>query len=118
MWHNLINVRQSADQTISAQVDIDGESTWFSGHFPGDPILPGVAQLGIVAETIERALCRPMNVKGISRVRFRRIIRPGETIQLSITPTNQKSGTYSFRITAGPETVCSGFVDVEDADEG
>src|SRR6201986_274795 len=60
-----------------------------AGHFPGNPIMPGVkmvealAQCGAVA-----VLSQPENlgklvlIAGIDDVRFKRIVRPGETIDL------------------------------------
>jgi 3-hydroxyacyl-[acyl-carrier-protein] dehydratase len=60
-----------------------------AGHFPGNPIMPGVkmvealAQCGAVA-----VLSQPENLgklvlfAGIDDVRFKRIVRPGETLDL------------------------------------
>jgi len=59
------------------------------GHFPGNPIMPGVkmvealAQCGAVA-----VLSQPENAgklalfAGIDDVRFKRVVRPGETLRL------------------------------------
>ena len=59
------------------------------GHFPGNPIMPGVkmvealAQCGAVA-----VLSQPKNAgklalfAGIDDVRFKRVVRPGETLRL------------------------------------
>lgn len=61
-----------------------------AGHFPGNPIMPGVkmvealAQCGAVA-----VLSQPENLgklvlfAGIEDVRFKRIVRPGETLDLT-----------------------------------
>src|SRR6266480_7355597 len=60
-----------------------------AGHFPGNPIMPGVkmvealAQCGAVA-----VLSQPENkgklalFAGIDDVRFKRVVRPGETLDL------------------------------------
>ena len=60
-----------------------------AGHFPGNPIMPGVkmvealAQCGAVA-----VLAQPQNrgklalFAGIDDVRFKRIVRPGEVLEL------------------------------------
>ena len=60
-----------------------------AGHFPGNPIMPGVkmvealAQCGAVA-----VLSQPENAgklalfAGIDDVRFKRVVRPGETLRL------------------------------------
>jgi hypothetical protein len=51
--------------------------TWFGGHFPGEPVLPGIAQTHIAvlwAECLWGFCPRGAN---LSQVKFRRIMRPG-----------------------------------------
>ena len=48
-WHTLHLVSSSSDEVV-----MEGEATpdspWFSGHFPDDPILPGIAQIAMAFE--------------------------------------------------------------------
>ena len=65
---------------------------FFQGHFPGNPIMPGVlilealAQVGAVA-----ILSRPENqgklamFAGLDKVRFKRPVRPGDVLRLEVT---------------------------------
>jgi 3-hydroxyacyl-[acyl-carrier-protein] dehydratase len=60
-----------------------------AGHFPGNPIMPGVkmvealAQCGAVAVLSEPAnRGRLVLFAGIDGVRFKRIVRPGESLEL------------------------------------
>jgi acyl-coenzyme A synthetase/AMP-(fatty) acid ligase len=55
------------------------------GHFPGDPIVPGVVVLARVSEAIA-ARCPGREVATLVQVRFHRPLRPGEafTIELRI----------------------------------
>ncbi|MHB8189169.1 MAG: 3-hydroxyacyl-ACP dehydratase FabZ [Ferrimicrobium sp.] len=70
------------------------DPTWpvFMGHFPGNPLLPGVylveaiAQLGascILADA--RYAGRLPLFGGIDRARFRRQVRPGDEVVLEVT---------------------------------
>jgi len=46
----------------------------FSGHFPNDPVLPGIAILSMVTDTIKHQEAQKGNkirIRGIRRVRFR-----------------------------------------------
>ena len=61
-----------------------------AGHFPGNPIMPGVkmvealAQAGAVALLVEeRNRGKLALFAGIDDVRFKRIVRPGEELTLS-----------------------------------
>ena len=66
------------------------EDEWFlAGHFPGNPIMPGVlmvealAQTGAVAVLSEKANKGKLALfAGIDDVRFKRLVRPGDTLEL------------------------------------
>ena len=93
----------------SATVTTSGNSPWFSGHFPNNPILPGIAQLKMVVDLIKKSTRESICLTGLSRVKFRKIVRPEEQLDLQITAEN-KEGSYLFKITSGNEDVCSGKI--------
>ncbi len=73
-----------------ASVAADGNSPWFSGHFPENPILPGIAQLKMVADLISKSVEGNMYLRGVTRVKFRKIVRPGEILDIHVTSGNKK----------------------------
>jgi len=101
---------RSATVSITGQAIIPAESPWFKGHFPGDPLLPGIAQLHLVMETIQAALGETVRLKGLKRVRFKRAIRPDETMAIAADPVEDKPGTYRFQLTVKGENACSGLM--------
>lgn len=113
LWHSVTNVTRSEKQAISADIHVPSDSPWFDGHFPAEPILPGVAQIRMVLDTISKARKRNFNVTGVRRVRFKQIIRPDDPLTIEAAPLEQKDGAYSFRITVRHEIVCSGVMTVE-----
>ncbi len=71
---------------------LTGEESFFAGHFPGRPTLPGVlmveslAQLGAVAVLTDgRYAGRLPLFGGLDRARFRRQVVPGEELELEVT---------------------------------
>lgn len=58
------------------------DEAYFEGHFPGQPILPGVTQIALVAQAILRDAGHGM-LRTIHHVRLRQLVRPGETLALS-----------------------------------
>ncbi len=95
------------------EVHLPPESSWFPGHFPGDPILPGIAQLGMVYEAACKALDERFRVVGFSRIKFKKMIRPGDCLKITVLPQKNRPGLYAFRITAGDDIACTGTMTLE-----
>ena len=74
MWYSFVEVIQQEKNEIVAQVTTDGRSPWFAGHFPDNPILPGIAQLKMVADIIGASRKDGLRITGLSRVKFRKIV--------------------------------------------
>lgn len=73
--------------------------TGFDGHFPGDPMLPGVAQIMAVALTASNG--REMRVKQIGRTKFMSMVRPDEAMHVRATV---KPGANGLAVTADCST--------------
>jgi 3-hydroxyacyl-[acyl-carrier-protein] dehydratase len=93
--------------TITASVTTQVNSPWFTGHFPNNPILPGIAQLGMVVDLIAKTKEGDLCITGLSRVKFRKIIRPGDQLDIQVT-CDELENHFMFKITSGNEDVCSG----------
>jgi 3-hydroxymyristoyl/3-hydroxydecanoyl-(acyl carrier protein) dehydratase len=102
-----------APNDIRARVIVNHDSPWFSGHFPDHPVLPGIAQLKMVADVIARARQEHLWIKRLHRVKFKRIVKPGAQLDIHAAAT-ETDGIYSFRITHETEDVCSGTMSLDD----
>lgn len=61
--------------------------------------------VGLISEATGTPLC----LAGLSRVKFRKIVRPGDLLDIHVATGNKKD-QYTFRITGGDEDVCSGSI--------
>ena len=113
-WYVLKELTQSDKNEIEADIHIPPDSPWFRGHFPGEPILPGVAQLGMVIDAIRQARDQDLKVTGVRRVRFKQIIRPDDKLKLITAPLKENVDAYTFRILVEKEAVCIGVMMVEE----
>jgi predicted hotdog family 3-hydroxylacyl-ACP dehydratase len=66
---------------VSRVLEVPGEGPWFEGHFPGRPILPGIAALALVVDALGGG-----PVRRIAHARFRQTIGPGERLDLATRP--------------------------------
>lgn len=79
------------NEKIVCSYDVTGEEAFFEGHFPGNPIMPGVIQLEALAQAGAIALLSQERFAGklplfggAEKVRWRRIVKPGDTLTLTM----------------------------------
>ena len=87
------------DGTAEGVYHVTGEEFFLRGHFPGNPVVPGVIQCEIIAQ----ASCMLMKdaipggtpyYAGINSVRFRRPVRPGDTLVVRSELVRSKGPLY------------------------
>lgn len=67
---------------MNAIVAVPAGGPLFEGHFPGRPILPGIAQLVLISRALDPE-GRDVPIREIPFVRFRGLVEPGDTLNLS-----------------------------------
>jgi len=77
----------------------------FEGHFPGRPILPGVAALAMICDAISP---RGASVRWIRSVRFRDLIAPGTV--LDVSTSDGGDSLVRFEATREGKVVVNGTV--------
>ena len=112
-WHSITNIKRSSSNEILADAIASGKSPWFSGHFPGEPILPGVAQLGMVFDAIKQVRGKKLKISGVKRVKFKQIIKPGDNIQIIAREKNDDNSLYTFQVMVDSHIACNGIMTVE-----
>jgi 3-hydroxyacyl-[acyl-carrier-protein] dehydratase len=107
----LSHPKGTADQ-MTASASVPGDSAWYAGHFPGNSILPGIAMLALVEETIiasELREGRYVMITGVGRVRFRLPVKPDDRMTLEITRGKKRDElSYLFAVSLSGEPVCAG----------
>ncbi|MCE9650895.1 MAG: AMP-binding protein [Parvibaculum sp.] len=81
---------------------------WFDGHFPGQPILPGVAQLHIASSLAEEAWGIIATGSEMSRIKFRHVMQPGDLVTLMLVRNG--ADRLDFRYLQGDEVMASGAI--------
>lgn len=93
---------------------------FFPGHFPQEPVMPGVLMLEAMAQTAgcvalvtlgEESHGRSMYFMAIDGVKFRRKVIPGDVLKMHVTKDRGKPGAAVWKFSA------VGYVDGEKAVE-
>ena len=92
----LIEDSENIDGTAVGHYHVRGDEFFLKGHFPGNPIVPGV----ILCEMMAQNACVLMQGKitencipvytGLNNVKFRSPVRPGDTVELKCEITRSK----------------------------
>ena len=105
-----------AGEWISARKNVAISEPFFEGHFPGEPVMPGVLILESLAQTCGVLWHLSSGDKeegyflltGLDGCRFRRVVRPGDSLTLHCTLERRVKDLFRFQTRAevGGEVVC------------
>jgi 3-hydroxyacyl-[acyl-carrier-protein] dehydratase len=86
--------------------NVTANEPYFTGHFPAEPIMPGVLIVEAMAQTAaalamasagEAAYGSPVYFMGVDEAKFRRPVRPGDQLRLTLTLERQRLGVWKFK---------------------
>src|SRR5476651_1293423 len=78
---------QTEGNTVKTHIELNAGHPIFKGHFPGQPILPGVCMMQIVKEVLEAHLNQQTRLVKAHDLKFLAFIHPeqNKAIQLELT---------------------------------
>lgn len=103
----------NTDGVAVGHYHVRGDEFFLQGHFPGNPIVPGVILCEILAQSACVLLSDSLKdgqlpvYTGLDKVRFRNSVRPGDTIETRCTIKRAKHPFYFAEGTVTVDgTVC------------
>lgn len=83
-FYTLDSYQKTENGHYIAQINLNKDHDIFKGHFPGNPVTPGVCMMQIVKELTEEFTGKKLFLKTASNVKFMAIINPFETPELTL----------------------------------
>ena len=102
----LLDDAENQDGVAVGHYTVRGDEFFLKGHFPGNPIVPGVILCEILAQSacvlLEDAISEgKLSVyTGLDKVRFRNPVRPGDTVETRCSIKKAKAPFYFAEGTA------------------
>jgi 3-hydroxyacyl-[acyl-carrier-protein] dehydratase len=109
--------RCTPGRAVRARWSIRGDEAWLAGHFPANPVVPGVLQLEALAQagaiallTDPRHAGRLPLFGGVEQVRFRHQVGPGDEVVLDVEleRVGGRGGWGHGRASVDGRETCSG----------
>ncbi|MFC6169049.1 3-hydroxyacyl-ACP dehydratase FabZ [Loigolactobacillus jiayinensis] len=103
-------------ESVVAQKNVTINEPFFQGHFPGNPVMPGVLQIEALAQAGAITILSLPQFKGktayfggITKAKFRQMVRPGDILRLELTLTKLRdhAGSGKGTITVDGNVVCT-----------
>jgi len=97
-------------KSLTAIKNVSFNEPHFTGHFPTQPIMPGVLIIEALAQAtgilaFKSEVGKPQEgqiymLVGVDNARFKRIVEPGDQIKLKVEVLTVKRGIWKFKGTA------------------
>ncbi len=96
-----INNLQSSAPDVSAEIVINAQHKIFDGHFPGQPVVPGVCMMQMVKEIMEHVTGRKTILSKAHEMKFLVVIDPSQNniIQATLKYTQEDDGKMNITAT-------------------
>jgi 3-hydroxyacyl-[acyl-carrier-protein] dehydratase len=92
-------------ESITGFKNVTVNEPFFPGHFPGNPVMPGVLIIEAVAQAGALLMSKTLDADvsktaiyfmGVDKVRFRRPVRPGDTLRMPVRVTHMRGDLFKF----------------------
>ena len=90
-------VAEMTDDTLTAIKNVTINEPYFQGHYPGNPVMPGVLQIESMAQAAGILVLRRMTMENktalfmsCDKVKWRRPVRPGDQILIKVKLTKNR----------------------------
>ncbi len=99
-------VRRRSDEFAIGLKNVTANEPQFLGHFPSNPIFPGVLMIEGMAQTAgvicilargDNPLPKSVYFLTIDKAKFRKLVRPGDTIEYHMSKLNQRRTMWWYK---------------------
>jgi len=75
-FYKISSLEKTDAQKYVAQIVINKDHDVFKGHFPGNPVTPGVCMMQIIKELTQQVVNASITMKSASNIKFMALINP------------------------------------------
>ncbi len=119
MLDRVISMQREPEKKLQAIKNVTVNEPFFAGHFPGNPVMPGVLVIEALAQACGMLAFLDAQLDGadgdlyylvkIDNARFSRVVLPGDQLLLEVVQTRvvHRMGQYTCRASVDGQKVSS-----------
>jgi 3-hydroxyacyl-[acyl-carrier-protein] dehydratase len=97
-FYTILSKKKNSENSFSATIVINENHAVFDGHFPQNPVVPGVCMLQMVKDLMEDELHKSIQLQSIGNVKFTAVVNPAQNPELDIKISYELSDGKSYKI--------------------
>lgn len=95
----IISDRTALGNKVAATIDINPKHPIFEGHFPGQPVVPGVCMMQMMKELLETEINCKTQLRKADFLKFLAVINPVENPRVSVEFSHEQKEDAAISVT-------------------
>ena len=101
-YYTIENVLKQEDGVVRFEISLNADCQVYEGHFPGEPVSPGVCNIQMIKECAEQVAGKSLLLGNLQQCRLTTLITPVQHLQVEVTiHLEEKGDTYKLKATIG-----------------
>ncbi len=99
-FYRITKTENKSGNDIISEIEINPEHEIFKGHFPGNPVMPGVVSLQIIKEAVSLHTGKDLMLKQAKNIKFTAMIKPDIFPVLSLKINCLETENNEYKVNA------------------
>jgi len=99
-FYNIISLSKNTDESIFAHIELNPKHQIYKGHFPGNPVVPGVVSVQMINELLSEHLKIKLLTSEARSIKFTSMINPKINPFLNIKIKYLKTEKGKYQVNA------------------
>ncbi|WPO80149.1 3-hydroxyacyl-ACP dehydratase [Flavobacterium sp. KACC 22761] len=97
-FYKVLSEEKTGDTKYTITILINEKHEVFKGHFPGNPIMPGVCMIQIIKELTEKITHETLMIQTLANVKFMALINPEVNPELRLELDVAKTEDHLIKV--------------------
>jgi len=99
-FFKILDIKETGGNELIAEIKLNPEHQIFDGHFPGNPVVPGVVSIQMINEILSERLDKKLMLTQARNIKFPAMINPTINPELHFQIKYSKQENEAYKINA------------------